>query len=216
MADSPLDTPPIFSRADVELLDDNSAYQGFFQIRCLKLRHRLFQGGWSDTIKRELFKRHDAVGVLLVDPKLQAVALIEQFRVGMYGSKHGEQQQHSPWSLELVAGLIDKDEVPAEVAARESEEEAGTVIKALAPIAEFYSSPGGSNEYFYLFAGLADLSTAGGIHGLVEEGEDIRVHVVTLPVLWQLLEQGKLNNAHTLIAVQWLKMHYLSLQQRWL
>ncbi len=205
-----------FTRDDVELLDSEEAYQGFYQIQTLTLRHRLFHGGWSQPIRRELFKRHDAVGVLLYDPKLDAVALIEQFRVGVYGSVVASEKLHSPWLLELVAGLIDKVEPPAQVVVREAEEEAGAIVQELEPIGEYYSSPGGSNEYFYLFAGRADLSQAGGIHGLEEEGEDIRVHLLPVAKLWGLLEAGKLINAHTLIAVQWLKLHHQRLRSKWL
>jgi ADP-ribose pyrophosphatase len=202
-------------RDDVEVLNDEESYKGFFQIHTLRLRHRLFQGGWSQTLSRELFKRNDAVGVLLFDPALDSVALIEQFRVGVLGNDHASQRRESPWMLELVAGLIDKDEQPQAVAVRESQEEAGAVIEQLEPIGEYYSSPGGSNEYFYLFAGKTDLSNAGGIYGLEQEGEDIRVHLMTVDELWLKLHRGELLNAHTLIAVQWLKLNYQRLKSLW-
>ena len=204
-----------FSGKDVEVLADDSAYNGFFQIRTLKLRHRLYEGGWSKALNRELFQRHDAVGVLLFDPQLNAVALVEQFRVGVLGNDSAAEKNISPWLLELVAGLIDHQEAPQEVAVRESEEEAGVIVQQLEPIGEYFSSPGGSNEYFYLFVGKADLSAAGGVYGLEEEGEDIRVHVLPVEQLWKKLEQGELINAHTLIAVQWLKINYQSLNARW-
>ncbi len=110
---------------------------------------------------------------------------------------------------------MDKNEAPEKVAARESVEEAGTVIQQLESIGEYYSSPGGSNEYFYLFAGKADLSKAGGIHGLEDEGEDIRVQVMGVEALWSLLECGQLINVHTLIAVQWLKLNHQRLKALW-
>ncbi len=204
-----------FSRDDVKILSDEIAHQGFFQLRSLKLKHRLFRGGWSDVISRELMDRHDAVGVLLFDPVLNQIALVEQIRVGVIGSELAKQRNTSPWSLELVAGLIDKDEQPQIVAGRESIEEAGVVIAQLEPIGEYYSSPGGSNEYFYLFAGRCDLSQAGGVHGLDEEGEDIRVHLFSVADCWQMLSRGQLNNAHTLIAMQWLKLNYQDLKARW-
>ena len=204
-----------FSRNDVEVLADDASYDGFFQIRTLDLRHRLYQGGWSQTLSRELFQRDDAVGVLLYDPVMDAVALIEQFRIGVFGSEIAQQKNISPWLLELVAGLIDKGESPAGVAMRESEEEAGSLVQQLEPIGEYYSSPGGSNEYFYLFAGKADLSAVGGVHGLAEEGEDIRVQVLPVDSLWLKLERGELINAHTLIAVQWLKLNHQRLKDLW-
>ena len=200
---------------DVELLSDTNAYQGFFQIRTLNLRHKLFEGGWSQPVHRELFVRHDAVGVLLYDPELDAVALVEQFRVGAYGHHLQHGNGDSPWLLELVAGLIDKDEPPQIVAERESQEEAGALIERLETIGQYYSSPGGSSEYFYQFCGKADLSHVQGIHGLEEESEDIRVHVLAVDEAWQKLQAGQLNNAHTIIALQWLMMNRTSLKARW-
>lgn len=212
--------------ADVELLGEAEGYQGFFQIRSLSLRHRLFSGAMSEPINRELFVRHDAVGVLLFDPLLESICLVEQFRVGAYGNQLLREKSasstlssslpRSPWLLELVAGLIDKDEPPTLVAERESKEEAGAIVQALEPIAEFYSSPGGSSEYFYLFCGKADLSEVGGIHGLAEESEDIRAHVISCDQAWQLLDQNRINNAHTLIALQWLQRHVNRLKKQWL
>ena len=203
------------THADVEVIEDQISFKGFYQLNTLALRHKLFLGGWSKTVSRELFKRHDAVGVLLYDPLLDAVALVEQFRIGVFGSDVARKNHQSPWILELVAGLIDKEEVPAEVARREAFEESGIIVEDIEPVGEYYSSPGGSNEYFYSFIGRADLTHAGGIHGLENEGEDIKVHLIQLHELWSKLDQGLLINAHTLIAVQWLKLHYQELKLRW-
>jgi ADP-ribose pyrophosphatase len=68
--------------------------------------------------------RHDAVRAAL-RPQRDEVVLIEQFRVGAWAGVN-------PWLIELVAGLIDKDEEPEEVAHREAEEEAGLTWRAVA------------------------------------------------------------------------------------
>jgi ADP-ribose pyrophosphatase len=207
--------PGQFGSDDVEIIGDETHYSGFYQLRSLTLRHRLFNGGWSETINRELFSRHDAVGVLLVDTTLGKVLLIEQLRVGVIGSAVARREAMSPWLLELVAGLIDSAEAPETIARREALEEAGIEIEQLEKIGNYYSSPGASNEYFYLFAGKVDLSEAGGVFGLEQEGEDILVHLFDLEALWQLLAQGKITNAHTLIALQWLQLNYGRLQSQW-
>lgn len=207
--------PGQFGSDDVEIIGDETHYSGFYQLRSLTLRHRLFNGGWSETINRELFSRHDAVGVLLVDTSLGKVLLIEQLRVGVIGSAVARREAMSPWLLELVAGLIDSAEAPETIARREALEEAGIEIEQLEKIGNYYSSPGASNEYFYLFAGKVDLSEAGGVFGLEQEGEDILVHLFDLEALWQLLAQGKITNAHTLIALQWLQLNYGRLQSQW-
>lgn len=192
---------PVFDKQDVELESKERSYNGFFKIDTLRFKHRLFEGGWSETVSRELFERGDAVGILLHDPDRRKVALVEQFRIGPFA--RGDQ----PWMLELVAGMIDKDETPEQVGIREANEEAGAVVESLEFIADYYSSPGGSSERLTLFCGKTNLSQVGGIHGLPEEAEDIKVHVVDIDDAFKMLEQGRFANAHTIIAMQWLKLY---------
>lgn len=199
-----------FSRADVEVEEDRLGYDGFFKVRELKLRHRRFAGDMSPPLRREVVLRRAAVGVLLYDPQLDAVALVEQFRIGALDGAG------SPWLLELVAGLIDDhSESPEDVARREALEEAGCTVEALEPVLNYYSSPGGSNEFFHLFCARCTLQDAGGIHGLEEEGEDIRVHVFPVADAWRRMAAGEFCNAHTLIALQWLQLHRDRLRAQW-
>ena len=58
----------IFSGTDVEILERANVKNGFLKVDKIELRHRLFAGGWSDNINRELLVRDEAVGVLLFDP----------------------------------------------------------------------------------------------------------------------------------------------------
>ena len=71
-----------FNRGDVRVITSEIAYQGFFQLRRVSLCHRLFGGGWSQPLQREIFQRGEAVGVLLYDPQNQLIGLVEQFRIG--------------------------------------------------------------------------------------------------------------------------------------
>lgn len=191
-----------FGAGDCELVAREPLYTGFFRLERYRVRHRLFAGGWTETFSREVFVRHEAAVVLLFDPARDVVVMIEQFRAPALG------KVANPWLLELVAGLIDKgSETPADVARREAVEEAGCDILALLPIASYLPSPGGSDEFVHLFLGIVDSDGVGGIHGLPDEHEDIRVHLVALAQARVLLEGGKLNNAATLIALQWLLLN---------
>jgi ADP-ribose pyrophosphatase len=71
-----------FTHIDVEVLGREIVYQGFFKMKKLQLRHRLFEGGWTPTITREVFVRGQAVAAVMYDPDNQLIGLIEQFRVG--------------------------------------------------------------------------------------------------------------------------------------
>ena len=60
----------------------------------------------------------------------------------------------------------------------------------------------------HLFCGLIDSEGVGGIHGLEEENEDIRLVKMTFTDAWQRLEKGDINNAATIMALQWLKLNH--------
>lgn len=192
-----------------EIIARENCFKGFYRVDKLKLRHELFAGGQSEPFFRELFVRHDAVCVLPYDAKRDEVVLIEQFRVGAVG-KVG-----SPWLVEMVAGLIDKDETPEEVAHREGEEEAGLTFEALWPITKYFPSPGGSNEFVHLYLGKCDSAGAGGLHGLEEESEDIRVSVWAFEDALQAVADGRIVNAATIIALQWLALNRTEIRGLW-
>ena len=200
---------PTFTSDDFEVLNKESGYQGYFRLDKYQIRHRLFNGGWGDPVSREVFERGKAAGALLFDPDLNKIVLIEQFRMGI--STHTQY----PWILEIVAGIIEPNEKPEDVVRRESEEEAGLTIKALLPIVEYWVSPGASSEKLSLFLAQVDASDAGGIFGLAEEGEDIKVWTFTLDEAFQLVDDGKIINAPTLIALQWLRIHEAEVRRLW-
>ncbi|WP_043530137.1 NUDIX domain-containing protein [Litchfieldella xinjiangensis] len=201
--------PPVpFTASDVERLEDECLYQGFFRLERRTLRHRMYEGGWSDRVIREVHVRHDAVGVLLYDPERDAVVMVEQIRAGALDDAI------SPWKIEVVAGLIEAGESPADVARREAQEEAGCEIGELIELYTYYPSPGACNERVTLFCGLIDSRGMGGIHGLDEEHEDIRVHVLGFLQAKALLDAGRLDNAMSLIAFQWLAAERASLRAR--
>lgn len=175
------------------------------------LRHRKFSGEWSAAITRELLERGHAAAVLPYDPITDCVVLIEQFRIGALDAPGGA------WLLEIVAGIIDKDETPQQVVTREAIEEAGCHISALIPLYDYLVSPGGTSEQIALFCGKTDTAWIknGATHGLEEEGEDIKVHVMTLTKALALLSAGKIKSASAIIALQWLALNREEVRRRW-
>ena len=199
-----------FTHNDVEILSNTNTYDGFFKMQTLTLKHRLFEGGWSQPIRRELFVRGKAAGVLLYDRDKDSVALIEQFRIGSLLAEQPASDQHnSPWLFELVAGIVEPGEAAEDVAIREVKEESGAEIHSLIPICDYLVSPGGTNESLALFCATVDSDNIAGIHGLEEEGEDIRVHVVSREDAMSAILDGRINNAATIIALQWLELNKL-------
>jgi ADP-ribose pyrophosphatase len=188
--------------ADVELHEKTTPYRGYFRVDRYRLRHRLFGGGWSVEVTREVFERGHAVAVLPYDPRRDGVVLIEQFRMGPYAV--GE----PPWLMEIVAGIIDQGEEPEDVARRELLEEAGLApVGPLVPIGRYFTSPGGSTETIRLYYAAVDSAAAGGIHGLTHEGEDIRAQVVDFATAMAWLDAGRFDSSPPIIALMWLQRH---------
>lgn len=197
------------SEANVDVVEKKTVFQGYFRIDRYRLRHRRFDGSWSGEMTREIFERGHAVGVLLYDPDRDAVGLIEQFRPGALAAG-----MH-PWLIEIVAGIIDADETPTQVARREAEEEAGCRIDEMIPVMRYLCTPGGSSETLEMFCAKVDSTRLGGLFGLEDEHEDIRVLVLPTDEALDLLESGKITNATSIIALQWLALHRDDLRRRW-
>ncbi|MFV1871709.1 MAG: NUDIX domain-containing protein [Oleiphilus sp.] len=198
-----------FDQEDCQLISREPSYSGFFRVDNYSLRHKLFAGGWSPLIQREVFIRADATCVLPYDPVEGTVVLLEQFRAPVIG------QNQSPWLIELVAGMNEVGEKPEDVAAREAREEADLELLTLEPILDYLVSPGGSSERVYLFCAKVNSQGVGGLHGLPEENEDIKVHVVSVEAAMDMLNSGLINNAAAIIALQWLSLNKQRLDAAW-
>ena len=72
-----------------------------------------------------------------------------------------------------------------------------------------------TSERLSIMVGEVDATTAEGIHGLEAENEDIRVHVVSREQAYRWVEEGAIDNAASVIALQWLQLHYESLRKEW-
>ena len=71
-----------YGSGDVEVDKRETLFKGYFQMDALTLRHRRFDGDWTEGIRREIFERGDAVAVLPWHVESDTVILIEQFRPG--------------------------------------------------------------------------------------------------------------------------------------
>jgi len=198
-----------FGLADVSLQDRTTAYSGFFSLDRYRVTHARHDGGPPIEVSREVLQRPAAVAVLPYDPDRDRVILIEQFRIGAFAAGV------APWLLEAIAGLLEPNEMPPDVARREAREEAGLDLIDLVPVYSYLPSPGGCSEMLHLYVGRTDSTHAGGVHGLAEEGEDIRVHVLPVSDVYSLLINGHVRDAQTIVALQWLILNYETLRRRW-
>jgi len=191
-----------YHQEDVKIIENTPLRDGFLSVYKVTLQHRLFAGGWSPVFEREVMDRGHAVVVVPYDPSKDTLVVLEQFRIGAVGA------EQSPWLLEFVAGMYDSvNESAEQVAHRELAEEAGLTTTQLHYALTYLSTPGGCTERITIFIALVDSDTAATHGGLASEHEDIRVHVLPFADVVQLLDDGKINNAATVIGLQWLQLH---------
>jgi len=200
---------PSFVQQDLEIIDQTTVFQGFFRLERYTIRHRLFAGGWSEPLHREIFERGHAVVVLPYNAQTDELVMIEQVRLGAAATSH------SPWLLEAIAGMIEPGEHAEDVAKREAQEEAGLTITELWPMLSYLSSPGGTTERIHLFLARLTEPVTTGVFGLAAEHEDIKVHLLARQDAMQLLDEQKIDNAASVIALQWLALNLDKVKQRW-
>lgn len=192
-----------------EILERRTEFRGFFSLDVLRLRHRLFAGGWSAVLRRELFNMRRAVVVLPYDPLADKVVLVEQFRTGALDICD------SPWMLEAVAGLAEPGEAPEAVARRECLEECGLAPRRIEHACDYLSSPGATSERVAVFIGEVTAPAAGGIFGHEGEGEDIRSHVLAAADAFARLERREIIAITAVVSLLYLRQHRERLRAAW-
>lgn len=191
-----------------KIIKRERTYDGHFKVDQLVLQHELFVGGLSNELVREQVSRQNAVAVLPYDPIRDEVVLVEQFRIGAMSDDN-------PWLIEIVAGLVEEGEEYEEVAHREAKEEANCVLDEMHHVASFFPTPGGFSELSHVYIAKTDTTKLGGEHGLEEEGEDIRVHVLPSTDAIKMLHQGKIRSAIPMIALYNFIQIKSQLQKQW-
>jgi len=140
----------------------------------------------NDAIfKREVIEHEGAVGVVPLCKDGQ-VMLVKQYRHPI-----------NDFLLEIPAGLFDEGELPIECAIRELKEETGGISNNVMKLAEFYTTPGYSNEKFYLYLALDVEET----EPSPEDDEFIEIKKINLDDALDLMVGGKIEDAKTIIGL---------------
>jgi ADP-ribose pyrophosphatase len=192
-----------------EVLGVETAFQGYYRLDRWRVRHTLFAGGWRAEQTREIFERGHAAAVLPYDPTTDRVVLIEQFRVAAIA------KVATPWLIEIPAGIIDDGEDPEATVPREAMEEAGLGLARLFYVTRFLPSAGAMTEEVHVFVAQVDAATAGGLHGVDGEGEDIRVLVLPADEAIAMAQDGRIVSGSAVIALLWLALHRDELRRAW-
>jgi ADP-ribose pyrophosphatase len=204
----PDETLPADPRVTIHSLE--TLWRGRNALQRVRFSFQGFRGETRGPATWELLRRGRAVAVIPYDPVNDTVVLIEQFRLPALAAGL------APWLVEVAAGLADGEETDEEVARRETREETGFVVTALASAGRFILSPGVADETLALFAGRVEaVPGAAGHAGLAEEHEDIRVFVLPAAEAFALLDQGRIVNMTTALALLWLRANRERLRAEW-
>lgn len=176
-------------------------YDGFFKID----RMILTSDGIKGAYVREVFERGRSACVLVYDPRLDKVLLVEELRPGAVAAGLNNREC---WSLGPIAGSMDKaGEDPAATILREALEEAGFDLGPAVMIGPLSTmpSPGGSSEVISHFIAFADLSGVvdGQTFGVDGEHEATTVRILDCAEATDLLFDGVCNGL-TATLLMWL------------
>jgi GDP-mannose pyrophosphatase NudK len=183
----------------IEILSDN-----WYTLKKATYEYLKNDGTWQSQ-SREAYDRGNGATILLYNKEYKKVILTKQFRLPSFinGNPSG-------MLIEACAGLLDKDN-PEDCIKRETEEETGYKISNPRKIFEAYMSPGSVTEILYFFVAEYTRSmkvNEGG--GIAQEQEDIEVLEITLDKAMQMIADGEIRDAKTIMLLQYAKLQNLA------
>lgn len=160
--------------------------------------YKQLNGEWVNQ-NREVYDRGDGAAILLFNREKQSLILTKQFRLPSYvnGNKDG-------MMIEVCAGLLEKDD-PLTCIVKEAEEETGYAISNPKKVFEIYSTPGAVSEKIHYFIAeyTSEMKVSEG-GGLSEETEDIEVLEIPIKEAYQMVLNGEIKDAKSIILIQYL------------
>lgn len=191
-------TNPRVNIASEEVLSNN-----WYILRKYTFDYQRADGSWERQA-REAYDRGNGAVILLYNKEKQTVVLTRQFRLPTYTNGN-----ESGMMIEACAGLLDKDN-PEECIKRETEEETGYKVSSVKKIFEAYMSPGSVTEILYFFVAeySDDMKVSDG-GGCATEQENIEVMEIPFRKAVQMVANGAINDAKTIMLIQYAQINGL-------
>ena len=180
----------------VRIIEERLLSDDWYLLKKTTFDYRCRDGRWQRQ-SRETYDRGNGAVLLLFDADRDTVVLTRQFRFPAYvnGCPDG-------LLIEACAGLLDGED-PHTCIRREAQEETGFVVRAPRKIFEAYMSPGSVTEKLHFFVAEyepVDRVSKGG--GDAAEGEDIEVIELPLASALQMITNGTIQDAKTIMLLQ--------------
>nr|WP_298925057.1 NUDIX domain-containing protein [uncultured Allomuricauda sp.] len=181
-----------------ELLSDN-----WYSLHKVTFEYQREDGEWETQI-REAYDRGNGAVILLYNKEKGSVILTRQFRMPTYlnGNEGG-------MMVEACAGILEKENAEQTII-MEVEEETGYKITEVQKVFESYMSPGSVTEVLYFFIGQYEANmkvSEGG--GAEDETENIEVLEMTFQKAQQMMSNGEIKDAKTIMLLQYAQINGL-------
>jgi nudix-type nucleoside diphosphatase (YffH/AdpP family) len=179
-----------------ELLSDH-----WYTLQKVTFEYQKEDGTWEKQV-REVYDRGNGAAILLYNKEKSTVVLTRQFRMPTY--KNGNP---TGMMIEVCAGLLDGDH-PEDCIKKEVEEETGYRIRDVKKVFESYMSPGSVSEILHFFIGqYDDQMKVGEGGGSANETENIEILEYEFEEALDLVQQGAIKDAKTIMLLQYAKVN---------
>ncbi|MGC1495524.1 MAG: GDP-mannose pyrophosphatase [Sulfitobacter sp.] len=185
-----------------EVLSDDWAVLTKYTIRYTR------SDGTDQILPRQTYDRGDGAVILPYDPERGTVLLGRQFRLAAFLNGHDD------LLIEAAAGLLEKADPVTRIKA-ETEEELGLRLTDVRQIWDVFMSPGSVTERLFFFVGrysTADRVSAGG--GVRAEGEEIDVLELPIARALDMVSNGQIRDAKTIMLLQYAALYLLGNEYR--
>ena len=178
-------------------MSDNKFYETsiksdtIYDGKILKLRVETVELQNKKYSKREIVDHQKGVGIIAYDGD-DKLWMVSQYRIAV-----------DKVMLEIPAGLVDANEAPIEAAKRELQEEIGFFPEQIDFLYTMHSSPGFTNDKLLFFV-AKDL-----VESKLDLDEDENLEANSYPIdeLYNMVENGEITDAKTIIAIQYAMMN---------
>ncbi len=185
---------------NIQILEDKILSDNWYVLHKIKFEYT-GKDGHQHLQERESYDRGNGAVILLYNLESKNVILTRQFRMPTFVNGN-----ESGMMIEACAGLLDEDQ-PDDCIRRETEEETGYKIQDVKKVYEAYMSPGSVTEKLYFYIGEYSknmkISDGGGA-----EGEDENIEVLEIPFeqSLEMIENGEIKDAKTILLIQYLRL----------
>lgn len=191
------------SKSKISIISKIKLSDNWAKLEKVKYEYQL-QDGSTQIQEREVYNRGNGAVILLYNKNKQSVILTRQLRIPTWFNGNADGLM-----IEACAGMLD-DKNPEECIRKETEEETGYTLNNIEKVMEVYMSPGSVTEILHYFVAeySSEMKTSEG-GGAENEQENIEVMELPFDKALEMIKNGEIKDAKTIILLQYAKLNNL-------